>query len=220
MFAALVWGYVSTRFRTIREPLLVGFVFFTGGLIGLATIQPSQSASALAFSCLLGIGFGAPLVLIVTGVQLSTPHKLIATATACTTSSRAIAGSIFSAVDAATFNTHLRTYLPRYVGEAVLAAGLPAASLPEFIEALSTGNTTTLAKIPGVTAKVIAQGGRALQQAYADSLRIVFIIGIPFGVVACITCFFLGDLRKEMDYRVDAPVEDLHAKQHDHGKLT
>ncbi|KIX02766.1 uncharacterized protein Z518_08708 [Rhinocladiella mackenziei CBS 650.93] len=211
LFSTVLWGFISTHFRTIREPLFVGFAVFTGGLIGLATIQPGQSISAIAFSCLMGVGFGAPLILVVTGVQLSTPHKLIATATACTTSSRAVAGAIFSAINAAAFNTRLKSYLPEYVARAASAAGLPVASLPEFIEALGTGDSATLATIPGVTPAVIAQGVRALQQAFADSVRIVFIIAAPFGVVACIGCLFLGDLRETMNYRVDAPIEDLHA---------
>ncbi|KAK5325610.1 hypothetical protein LTR93_003830 [Exophiala xenobiotica] len=218
IFSTLLWGYISTRYRTIREPLLIGFVFLTAGLIGLATIQPGQSASAIAFSCLAGIGVGAPLILVVTGVQLSTPHSLIATATACTTSSRAVAGAIFSAIYAAAFNTRLKEYLPKYIAKAALAAGLPASSLPAFILALSEGDgPAAFAKIPGISPTIVAQGARALQQAFADSIRVVFIIGAPFGVVACIACWFLGDLRDTMDYRVDAPIEELHAKRDRHG---
>jgi hypothetical protein len=40
----------------------------------------------------------------------------------------------------------------------------------------------------------------------------VYIIEAPFGVVACLACFFLGDLKSVMNYSVDAPVEDLRAK--------
>ena len=216
MFSTVLWGWASTRFRTIREPLLIGFIFLTGGLVGMSTIQPGQPISAIAFSCLIGLGFGAPLILVVTGVQLSTPHRLIATATACTTSSRAVAGAVFSAINAAAFNSRLKVFLPSYVAKAALAAGLPAASLPNFIEALSGGDTVALAKIPGVTPAVIVQGVRALQQAFADSLRIVFIIAAPFGVVAVIACCFLGDLKETMNYRVDAPIEKLDVKIKSH----
>ncbi|KAH8886238.1 putative siderophore iron transporter [Thozetella sp. PMI_491] len=208
--STFIWGYASTRFQTIREPLLIGFVFFTAGLVGLATIQPGQSVNAIAFACLAGIGVGAPLILVVTGVQLSTPHRLIATATACTTSSRAIAGAIFSAIDAAAFNSRIKNYLVDYVANAASAAGLPASSLAGFITALTEGDTAALVTVPGVTPTIIEQGVSALQQAYADSIRIVFVIAVPFGAAACIACWFLGDLRDTMNYRVDAPVENLH----------
>ena len=212
----VIWGYSSTRFRTIREPLFVGFLLLTAGIIGFATIQPSDSTRAIVFAGLAGMGFGAPLILIITGVQLSTPHHLIATATAVTTSSRAIAATVFTAIYAAALNDRLSGNIGSYVAKAALGAGLPPSSLKAFIGALANGEVAALSKIPGVTPKIIGAGVAALKQAFADSLRVVYIIAVPFGVIACIACFFLGDLRKTMNYRVDAPIEDLHAKHHRH----
>lgn len=215
VIATVGWGYLSTRYRTIREPLLAGFIIFTAGIVGMSTLQPGQVANAYAFSVLLGIGVGAPIVLVITGVQLSTPHKLIATATSITTSARALAGAIFSAIYVAAVNPRLTKYLPEHVGKAAATAGLPAASIPEFIKALAEGQSSELMEIPGVTPTIVAQGVRALQQAYVDAIRIVFIIAVPFGVLACIACCFLGDLKQAMNYHVDAPVEKLHQKAKD-----
>ena len=105
-------------------------------------------------------------------IKITTLHKLIATATACTTSSHAVANTILSAINAAAFNTSQNNFLPEYIAQAASAAGLPAASLLEFIEALTKGNTGVLAKVPDITPMVISQGTRALQQAFADSLRL------------------------------------------------
>jgi hypothetical protein len=160
------------------------------------------------------LGFGAPLILIVSGVQLSTPHRLIATATAVTTSSRAVAATVFTAIYSAALNTRLTTNLPNDIAAAALKAGLPASSLEAFVAALAGSDTAALPQIPGVTPAIIAAGVGGLKQAYADSIRVVYIIAAPFGAVACIMCLFLGDLRKTMNYAVDAPVEDLHAKHH------
>ncbi|KAK5455817.1 hypothetical protein LTS15_005134 [Exophiala xenobiotica] len=216
LLATIVWGYSSTRLQMVREPLLLGFLLYTAGTVGLATIQPNQSTSQLVFAGLSGIGYGSPLILIVAGVQLSTPHGLIATATAVTTSSRAIAAAIFTAIYAAAFDADLASKLPDYVAKAAGAAGLPTTSIPAFVEALASGDTGKLVNIPGISPSIIAQGVRALKQAFADSLRVVFIIAAPFGALACVGCLFLGDMRKTMNYHVDAPVEDLHAKQHHH----
>ena len=211
----LLWGYWSTKFRTIREPLFVGFLIFTAGIVGLATTQPDASTNTLVFSGLAGIGFGAPLILVITGVQLSTPHHLIATATAVTTSSRAVAATVFTAIFAAALSSRLDNNIASYTAKAALGAGLPPSSLKAFIGALASGNTAALSKVPGVTPAIIALGVAALKQAFADALRVVYIIAAPFGALACVLCLFLGDLRKTMNYRVDAPIEDLHAK-HDH----
>lgn len=211
--STVIFGYWSTKFKTIRSPMLVGFIIYTCGFIGLSTIQPENNFSAIAFAALAGIGFGSPLILVIAGVQLSTPHHLIATATAATTCSRAIAASVFTAIFSATFAARLRKYIPEYVSTAALQAGLPKASLEPFIEALSSDNSTALKGISGINQEIINSGVSALKQAYADGLRVVFIIAVPFGVLACIASFFLGDLKKAMNYGVDAPMENLHAKR-------
>ena len=84
--------------------MIVGFVIFTGGIVDLATIQTGDNINELAFAAFTGLGFGATLILVITGVQLSTPH-LIATATAATTCSRAVAAAVFTAIFSAALNT-------------------------------------------------------------------------------------------------------------------
>ncbi len=217
MLTTVLWGYWSTRLRTIRAPLFTGFFLFTAGIVGLATIEPGQSTNALVFAGLAGIGFGAPLILIISGVQLSTPHHLIATATAVTTSSRAVAATVFTAIYAAAFTTRLDKKLPNYVAKSAVEAGLSASKVPAFIKALTSQNSAALAAIPGVTPTIIGAALTALKQAFADSLRVVYLIAIPFGVIACLACLFLGNMGRTMNYKVDAPVEDLTAKHHRSG---
>lgn len=197
----------------IRSPLFVGFLLFTAGMVGLATIEPEDDLNALMFAALAGIGFGAPLILLIAAVQLSTPHHLIATATAATTCSRAVAASVFTAIFSTAFETRIGKNLPAYVAQAVLEAGLPSSSVEPFIKALSSNDTAALSNIPGVSSTIISVGVAAMKQAYADSLRVVYVIAAPFGLLACFACFFMGNLKKVMDYAVEAPIEDLHAKR-------
>ena len=210
--STIVYGYASTKLRSIRSPLFCGFVIYTAGTVGLATIQPSDSTRAIIFSGLSGLGFGAPLILIVAGVQLSTPHHLIATATAATTSARAVAATVFTAIYSATLNTQLQKRTAPYISKAALEAGLPADSVKAFVQALTSHDSSGLEEIPGISASIINAGTQALKQSFADSVRIVFIIAVPFGVVGCLICLTLGNLKKTMNYRVDAPVEKLSAK--------
>lgn len=58
--------------------------------VGMATVQLNTSTSFVVFNGLAGLGFGAPLVLIISGAQLATPQSLIATGTAVITSTRAV----------------------------------------------------------------------------------------------------------------------------------
>ena len=207
-----VWGFVSTRFKRIKEPLGVAFLVCSGGVVGFATLQPDDDTTSLIFAGLAGVGFGGLLILIIAGVQLATPHHLIATATAVTVSSRAIAASVFTAVYVAAYSDRIKRKLPSYIAAAALKAGLPESSLQAFADALVGNDQATLLHIQGVTPAVIAAAGEALKQSYADSIRIVFIIAAPFGVVAAISCWFLADMKKTMNYTVDAPLEELKSK--------
>ena len=128
-----------------------------------------------------------------------------------------MSATVFTAIYAATLSTRLANYIPNYVAEAAVRAGLPKSSLHAFVEALAGNDAAALPGIPGVSPAIIKAGVTALKQAFADGLRAVYIIAAPFGALACIACFFLGDLKKTMNYHVDAPVEDLHAKHH-HGE--
>ena len=181
-------------------------------VVGIATIQPGQSTRLLVFDALAGLGFAAPLVLIVSAVQLATPHHLIATATAVVTSARAVAASTFTAIYGASLTKQTGIKIPKYVAAAALAGGIPAQYIMPFVGAFLKKDMAALKAIPDVTPTIVASAVEALDHALADSFRIVYIIAIPFGALAVCLCFFLDDLSKKMNYRVDAPVEELTAK--------
>ena len=213
LFSTPIWGLISTRLRRTKEPLAVGFLIFTGGIVGLATVQPDDDTNSLIFASLAGIGFGALIILILASIQLSVPHELIATATAVTVSSRSVAAAVFSTIYVTAFSTQLKEKLPSYVAKAAAKAGLPGASISTFVAALAAKDEATLLHIEGINPQIIQAGAAALKQAYADSMRVVFIIAAPFGVLAAISCWFIADLRKTMNYKVDAPLEHLTTKK-------
>ena len=216
LLSTVVWAWISTRFRTIREPLCAGFCVFTASIVGFTTVQPADSTNAIIFSGVAGIGFGALIVLIVTGVQLSTPHHLINTATAITVSARAISASMFTAIESAALKTGLKKKIPAYVAAAALKAGLTPSSVPAFVGALASNDRAALLSIPNINPAIIGSGVDALKQAFMDSIRVVFIIGASFGAVACVACLFIGDLKSTMNYHVDAPVERLSTRDKYH----
>lgn len=210
--ATFLWGFWSTRFRTIRIPLFTSFVLYTAFLVAFATVQPGDNVNQIVFAAGLGVGFGGPLIILIAATQLSVPHSAIALATAAIVSARALAASAFTAIYVAAFNTRIAANLPAYIAKAAVQAGLSAEAIPAFVQAMAAGNSTAIEAVPGVTTALINQGSAAVKSAYADSIRIVYIIAAPIALVACVMVYFLGDLKKMMDYHVDAPVEVLQAK--------
>ncbi|KAL1797019.1 hypothetical protein ACET3X_005559 [Alternaria dauci] len=210
----MIYGWASSYFRDIKYTLFVAYLLYTAGIVGLATVQPGQPGVALGTIALAGIGLAGALILIITGVQLAVPHHLIATATAMVVSCRTLAGSIFVAAYSTALSTRLGSYIPEYIGEAVAKAGLPPSSIGPFIGAFASHNDTALAQIPGVTPVVLGAAGGAMQQAFADAVRVVFMIAAPFGAVACILCLLLPSFRDVMDRKIEAPLEEHVHKHH------
>jgi Fungal trichothecene efflux pump (TRI12) len=216
LIGTILFGYMATKMKSVREPLFLGYLTNLGGIIGFATIQPGQNVNPIILGALEGFGFGAILSQVIACVQITAPHAYLATATAVAVTLRAIGSIVFNSIYSAAVQSRLDDYIPSYIAKAAATAGLPVDSLSAFVEALATNQSDKLASIPGVTPSIITGCVHALQQAYADGLRVVPTIAAPFGALACVLCLFLTDLRKLMNYHVDAPVEELHAKGEKH----
>ncbi|KPI34535.1 putative transporter [Cyphellophora attinorum] len=210
--AANLNGYISTRLRTIRWPLMFGYLMFVVGIGAMISVRPGQGLNALIFNAIAGLGLGAPLALVFTAVQLAVPHSVLATATALVASARAIGISVFTAIFTVALNESMASKRANRLPPAAEAAGVPPAVIPEFITAIVSGNSS-VTTIPGVTTQMISAGVLASQNATADALQIVFAIAVPFGVIAIPMSYYLGSYRKTMNYIVEAPIEELHSKQ-------
>ncbi len=158
---------------------------------------------------------GAILGQVTAGVQLVSPHRHLATATALALAVRAAMTTASVPIYTAVVTSMLADRIPSYVTNAAIAGGLPTGSIPEFVQAIAAGNTTLLSSTPGITQAIIGAGTAAVKQANVDSIRYTYIISIPFNVVGGVLCWWIGDLKKLMNWHVDAPVEKLHAKADD-----
>jgi hypothetical protein len=210
--AAVLNGYISTRYRTIRWPLMFGYLMFTIGVGCMISVRPGQGINALVFNALAGLGLGAPLALVFTAVQLAVPHSVLATATALVASARAIGISVFTAIFTVALNESMASKQAKWIPPAAVAAGVPSSAIPEFVAAIASGNSSVSA-IPSVTTQMIQAGILASQNATADALQIVFAIALVFGVIAIPMAYYLGSYRNTMNYVVEAPMEELHAKR-------
>jgi hypothetical protein len=193
--------------------MFIGFLIYLAGTIGFSTLQPNQNVNSLVFAAISGIGFGAPLVIILAGVQLSTPHSLMATATAVAVSSRAIFATVFTAIYSAILNNRLPGKVAASVPLVLLSAGLPPGSIAAFMQALNAQDPAAFASVPGVTPAIIDAGVSAFKQAFADTIRLIYIVAAAFCALATVGVLFIDTMKDSMNYRVEAPVENLHSKK-------
>jgi hypothetical protein len=210
IFGVVFAGWMATKFRVVREPLIMGFVLNMAGHIGYATIQIGDDLVPLFTGGLQGFGWGMLFGQIIAAVQLTSPHALIASASALAIVCRALGGVVFTAVYVSLVTNKMSSLLPAYLTSAGTGSGVPIDLIPDYVGALAAGKLNLLPD--NITSGMISVGLRAVQQANADSIRVTAIIAAVFGAVGVVICWFMGDVKKLMNYHVDAPVEVLHAK--------
>ncbi|KAF2812479.1 uncharacterized protein BDZ99DRAFT_343145, partial [Mytilinidion resinicola] len=92
--------------------------------------------------------------------------------------------AVLIAIYVTVFTNRLTTTVSKEVPPALIAAGLPATSIADFLTAFTTGATDLLMIVPGDTASVIAAGSASYKQANADAYRTVYLTTIAFSSTA------------------------------------
>ncbi|OQU94367.1 hypothetical protein CLAIMM_00728 [Cladophialophora immunda] len=170
-------------------------VFFAS----LASISPQRHASTIALGVLACFNVGFIDNIGFAGVSLLFEPQDIGLACGVLGSIRTIGGAVAQALYSSIMSTKVASYLPAYVGPAVLEAGLPESSLVPLLQGLATGNLTG---VPGLTPEIIATATEEAKRAYANSFRIVFYSTIPFGVILTCFSFFVPNMDKYLHQNV------------------
>lgn len=139
-------------------------------------------------------------------IDITSPDDYIATAVALSLAVRLIGGSIGYAIYYNVFVNKLTAQLPEKVALFAVNAGLPLTSVTQFV---GTFLTTPLqaGSIAGVTPEILAAAAKGSQWAYAESLKMVWLVSIPFGICAIISCCFIGKTGSFMTNRVAAHIQ-------------
>jgi hypothetical protein len=112
---------------------------------------------------------------------------------------RSTISSIASAVYISILTNRLSETIPSEVPPALIEAGLPASSVPAFLNGLTTGS---FANVPGLDDNILAIGTRAYRFANAHAYRTVFFTTIAFTSIAVILSFFAPNVDNKMTGQV------------------
>jgi hypothetical protein len=86
----------------------------------------------------------------------------------------------------AILNNKLPAELKKYAIPAALQAGLPQSSLTALTGAITSGNSTLLAQVPGMDTAIEAAVGSGLATAYAAAYAYVYYAAVAVGGVGLI----------------------------------
>ena len=179
-------------------------VFLVGGIFmacaAIATPETKSLAISMIFLGCFWIGWNESVCLTNATICVHDQRE-IGVAGGMAGSIRAAICAVVVAVYTTTLTNRLGTTIPARVPPAVIGAGLPEASVPGFIGALTTGDFSS---VEGVTEQIIAVGVRAYKWANAEAYRTVYLTTIAFTGVAVILTFFAPNTEKYMTGQVVA----------------
>jgi MFS family permease len=185
MLGALFIGLISSRWKVLRIPTVLGFLLLLAFNVSMATLQPSTPFVVYwRFTPLVGLGIGIILPSVVVIAQMSTPPELISITSGLVTAVRSVGGAVGLAINTALLNGALATNIPAKVAAATIPLGLPPTSLGPLIRALTSQNQSALAHIPGVTPQVIGAATGAVKDAYSIGFRDAWIAACCFSALA------------------------------------
>ncbi|HLN16938.1 MAG TPA: MDR family MFS transporter [Acidimicrobiales bacterium] len=172
-------GRLVTRWGRYKIFPVTGTAVMTVGLFFLSTMTPSTPlALSSLYMFVVGLGLGLVMQILVVAVQNAVPYSLLGTATSNATFFRMIGGAFGVALFGAIFNHVLFAELPKFV---------PASALKHFAGHNIAANPAQLNALPpAIHAGVVL--------AFNHALTTVFLIGVPFGIVAFVLSLFLEEV--------------------------
>jgi hypothetical protein len=193
-------GHVRTMFFLMAAMMTV----FTA-LLSLST--PDNPGFTIAMATLAAFGNGALVVPALTLAFYAAPDDLVGTVGALSLSVRFLGGSVGTSIYFNVFLNRFKNFLPAYVAEAAITNGATQDTAIALVMAYASQVPGAAAAVPGVTSALVSATQYASSMAYAESLRYVWYTTIPFGVISCICCAFLPNIRKYMTNKIAV---DIH----------
>jgi EmrB/QacA subfamily drug resistance transporter len=173
-------GQLITRTGRYKIFPILGAVVLVAALLLLSTLHVDTPFWRVAlYEYLFGAGLGLTMQTVVTAIQNSVEFRDMGAATSSITFFRQMGGSIGAAV----FGAVLSSRLTHYLSEQLAQAGVRAAG-PSKVDANNVQAIQRLAE----PIKSVVLG------AFAGALDDVFLIGVPFIVVAFVIALFLREV--------------------------
>lgn len=208
-------GLVAKPIGHVKWQIIIT-VLISGIFFGCtATSTPDSLGRTAAFVALGTFFIGIAESLAITVVTLTAwDQSKLGSASGLAGSIRFFITSIAATVYQVTLTNRLSETIPAQVPSAVMKAGLPASSVPDFMTGLTTGSG--FEAVQGVSESIIAVGVRAYKEANADAYRTVFFVSIAFSGIALICSLLLPDIDKLLSGKV---ASTLHKGRKDEKRM-
>ncbi|KIY03339.1 uncharacterized protein Z520_00030 [Fonsecaea multimorphosa CBS 102226] len=180
-----------------------------------ATSNEHTPARAIVLVAFASAMIGATNCMSILIVQLGARDEDIGLATGLVNSTRSTGGAIGVAIYSSLLANRVNSRWARDIGRALIQAGLPAASLASFLQALPLGN---FEGVPGVTPRIVAAALGAQKSVYSDAFKLVYCVTVAFGGLAIIGALFVADVDKRLTRQVNVQLARPHLRGSGNGE--
>ena len=185
-------GIFATKIGHIRYQLMAAFscagIFL--GCVAVATPYNKVTACVLVALGLFATGWNECLAIATITIALKDQQD-IGSAGGVAGGLRMGISAVLSAVYSAILSSRLTETIPNQVPAALVGAGLPAASVTDFLTALTSGSATAMQTVRGISPSIINAGVAAYKEASSDAYRTVFLSTIAINGIGIILTFFV-----------------------------
>jgi MFS family permease len=216
MIAVPIWALISQKYKNVKVPLALGFLFFIIATILLITAKTSSSTQSVVADCLGGIAYSSPLAFLIVTAQLSLPPKYIGTGSALLATARACGSALSVAIFNSILNPKLNDRLSGYIATAAAANGVPVAVVPSVVNATIAAvgagfSPAKLNTIAGMNPTIIDAVFAAARLSYQQAYRFVWISACVFSAVCLVLIIPFSSVTHKFTEQIDAPAEDVRA---------
>jgi len=216
-----VAGIVSRRVGKQKNQLIFATICMAAFLGGnyMYKLNRNSADSSLACACatpfnqntvvillflgFFGMGWLEIIGTAITGISIKDQAE-IGTAVGVAGSIRSSVSTVASTIYTVILTNRLEMTIPSEVPPKLIAAGLPATSVPSFLDAVQVGTPAAFAKVQGLTTSVQTIGIAAYKLASSHAYQTVFYSTIAFSTVAVILSLFTPNVDDLMTDKVTA----------------
>ena len=195
-------GWVFIRVGHARW-VLTTTVFLLSVVSGAqAIVTPTSNIASTILTALIGGLVAAATVITTTMIQLGVPHEFIGVATGLAITMRSVGGSVATTIYSTVLSSRFKSYLVTDAAGPLAAAGVNPESVGPIIAALLSGSAHDPV-LAGLSPEVLGLAAQGIKEAFAHSLRIVYLVSIAFGVIGTICVSF----SKNVDHLMTKKIE-------------
>lgn len=177
-------GRLIARTGRYRRYPIIGLMVLPVGLWMLSMLKTDSSFVQMGLSMfVVGVGIGLVMQVLVLATQNAVDHQDLGVATSAVTFFRSMGGAVGVAVFGAIMSNRLEFHIPRLLPDGALAQ----------LSGRSGGDMSSLLGSPEQIRNLPPAIMEAIQEGFARSLHVVFLVAIPAALIGLVIVLFLRE---------------------------